>query len=93
VITSVLGAKALGPFMECITVELPTLGVSLSIQGSQLFQGRMQMVFSCQAFKIVADQLVQALAHAFGYLARFLDDVIVNRESDVHKTYPCISAW
>jgi|CZKJ01.1.fsa_nt_gi hypothetical protein len=70
--------------MNFVSVEAPAAGVAFAGEALELIDAALGVVSAGDGLQVVADQLVEALAKSFGFLAGAGDELVVEGQGDVH---------
>jgi len=71
--------------MEFVAIETPAAGVALTGEPPELFDGSLRVIGAGEGLQIFADDLIQTLAENVSTFAGARDDLLVDREGDVHR--------
>jgi hypothetical protein len=75
--------------MNFIAVEAPSPGVAGAREALEFFDTPFRIVSSGYGLQVVADELIEALAEGFGFLAGARHKFILNGERNVHQHSTC----
>src|SRR4029077_396127 len=82
--TRMFVSKKLRTLMNLVPVELPAAGVALTGKALELFDATLGVVSAGDGLQVVADELVQAFAKRLRFFARAGNELVIERESDIH---------
>src|SRR3982074_3126345 len=71
--------------MNFVAIEVPAAGVAASGEALELFDAALGVVSAGNGLQVVAAELVQAFAKRFRFPAGAGDELVVEREGDVHS--------
>src|SRR3982074_1982826 len=74
--------------MNLVAIEVPAAGGAASREALEFFDAALGVISAGDGLQVVADELVQAFAEGFGFLAGAGDELVVNGEGDVHRCIP-----
>jgi hypothetical protein len=70
--------------VNLVAVEAPATGISLSGEALELFNAALGIIATSNCLQIIANELVEALAEGFCFLAGAVDELVVDGKSDIH---------
>src|SRR5258708_15671841 len=75
--------------MYFISVEPPTARVSLTRESLEFLDAPLRIVSAGDSLQVVPDELVQTFAERLGFLAGASDNLVIQRQCDVHEHSKC----
>jgi hypothetical protein len=71
-------------FVNFVAIKTPPAGVALAGKAFELFNAAFGIVSASDILQVVPDQLIQAFAQGFRFLAGTGHELIVNGKSNIH---------
>src|SRR5260370_16054190 len=73
--------------MNFVAIEAPAAGVAASRETIEFFDAALGVVSAGDGLQVVADELVQAFAEGFGFLAGSGNELVIKRQGNVHSLH------
>jgi len=70
--------------MNLVAIEAPAARMAFTGKTPEFFDAALGVVSASYGLQVVADELVEAFAEGFGFLAGAGDELVVDGKGDVH---------
>jgi hypothetical protein len=78
-------SKKLRALMNLFALKAPAAGVPSTREPLELLDAALRIIAAREALQIVADRLIQALAHGFRFFSGPFHDLLVDRQCNIHE--------